>query len=57
LPLPALDGGQLLKITIEKLMGRTLKESYSGWLNALGFFFLIGLLIAVTINDILKLFN
>lgn len=57
LPLPALDGGQLVKVSIESLLRRKLKDSYSLWLNAVGFILLMGLLITVTIHDVFKLFQ
>lgn len=56
LPLPALDGGQLVKVSIESLLRRKLKDTYSLWLNAVGFILLMGLLITVTIHDVFKLF-
>ena len=57
LPLPALDGGQIVKVTIEALLRRKLKDTYSLWLNGIGFVLLMGLLITVTIHDVLKLFQ
>lgn len=57
LPLPALDGGQIVKVSLEALFRRKLKDSYSQWLNAIGFIFLMGLLVIVTAHDIFKLFK
>jgi regulator of sigma E protease len=57
LPLPALDGGQLVKITIEAVLRRKLRDSHSQWLNAIGFILLMALLITVTIHDVMKLFQ
>lgn len=56
LPLPALDGGQMVKVSIEKLLRRKLSNAHTALVNALGFFFLIGLLVVVSIHDIIKLF-
>ncbi|HEY4497123.1 MAG TPA: site-2 protease family protein [Candidatus Paceibacterota bacterium] len=55
LPVPALDGGRLLFIGIEKIIGRRLNYKYEGVANALGFVFLILLAVIVTISDISKL--
>jgi regulator of sigma E protease len=57
LPLPALDGGQIVKVTLEALFRRKLKRSYTEWLNVIGFLFLMGLLVIVTAHDVFKLFK
>jgi regulator of sigma E protease len=57
MPFPALDGGQMLKITLEKVLRRKLQHMYSAWLNGIGFILLIGLLLAVSVQDIMKLFH
>ncbi len=56
LPFPALDGGRLLFILIEAIKGSPIKPSVANTLNALGFLFLLGLMLVVTFNDILRLF-
>lgn len=56
LPFPALDGGRLLFILIEAIKGSPIKPSVANTLNALGFLFLLGLMLIVTFNDILRLF-
>jgi regulator of sigma E protease len=56
LPIPALDGGRLLVVGIESIIRRPLPAKAVGWVNAGGFLFLIGLMIVVTFNDIIKLF-
>lgn len=56
IPFPALDGGRLLIVGIEAILRKPIPASLSLWLNAGGFLFLIGLMLIVTYNDILKLF-
>lgn len=56
LPLPALDGGQMVKVTIEATLRRKVSPTISGWINAVSFMLLIGLLFVVSINDVIKLF-
>jgi len=56
LPFPALDGGRLLFILIEAIKGSPIKPQVANTLNALGFLFLIGLMLIITFNDILRLF-
>jgi regulator of sigma E protease len=55
LPFPALDGGRLVFVAIEKLTGRMIKPVIANTLNFVGFALLIVLMIAVTYNDILRL--
>jgi len=56
LPIPALDGGWLLFIVIGKLKGRPLDEKIVQKVSAVFFFLLIGLMIWITIKDIISLF-
>ncbi len=53
LPIPGLDGGHLLFYLIEGLSGRPLKPELQNIGIKIGFFIVIGLLIFVTINDLL----
>lgn len=55
LPIPALDGGRLLFIGIEKLKGSPLKEKTEYKIHAVGFALLIALVVLITIRDIMKL--
>jgi len=55
-PFPALDGGRLLFLLIEKIKGSRIKPSVAGWVNTAGFGILIFLMIVITYNDIVKLF-
>ncbi len=52
LPIPALDGGRLVMIGLEKLVGRKRVAKYEGYVNAIGMFLLITLLVVVTVKDI-----
>lgn len=56
LPFPALDGGRLAFVLYEWGTGRKINPKIEQRLNFIGFAFLIGVLILVTINDIIKLF-
>jgi len=56
IPFPALDGGRLLILVIEGVMGKTLPVKLVGYLNLAGFVLLIGLMLAVTYGDLLRLF-
>ena len=56
IPFPALDGGRLLFIGIEKLRGSPISKKVEGLVNAAGFAFLIGLMIWITIKDVSKFF-
>lgn len=56
LPIPALDGGKLLFLGIEKIKGKPINEKIERNINSFFFFLLIGLMIFVTVRDIVKLF-
>lgn len=55
LPLPALDGGRLLFVVIELLLGRPLNRKYEGYVHAVGMALLMALMVYVTWQDILRL--
>jgi len=57
LPFPALDGGRLLFLLIEKLRGRALKPEVEGLFNLVGFALLMLLVAAVTFRDVANLFR
>ena len=56
IPFPAFDGGRILFLIIEKLRGKPVKAETENLIHNIGFFILLGLIIFVTINDIIKLF-
>lgn len=53
LPIPALDGGRLAMIVLERVRGKALRANFERWVHVFGFAFLIMLMIAVTARDIL----
>ncbi len=55
LPVPVLDGGLLLIVTIEKIKGSPLNEKVMGLINFAGFLLIIGLMLFVVFNDIRNL--
>lgn len=52
LPFPALDGGRILILLGESITRKKLPTKVENFINNLGFIFLLGLIIAVTIKDI-----
>lgn len=55
LPIPALDGGKILLLGVEKVIGRKISEKLEYNLTLVGFAILIMLMVFTTINDILRL--
>ena len=59
LPIPALDGGRVLFLLItwvlEHILRRRIEPKYEGWINTAGFVALIGLMVFVMYNDIVKI--
>lgn len=56
LPFPALDGGRMLFLVIEKIKGSPLSAKFEQSANAAGFLFLLLLMLAITIRDVIRLF-
>jgi regulator of sigma E protease len=56
LPFPALDGGRLLFVIIEAIKGSPIKPAIANAFNVVGFALLILLMVAVTYNDIVRIF-
>jgi regulator of sigma E protease len=54
LPFPALDGGRLLFLLIEKLKGRPVKRELEAVIHNLGFILLMVLIVLVTYKDVVK---
>ncbi len=52
LPFPALDGGRVLFLVIEKIRGKRNNPTVEQWFNAGGFALLILLIVLITIKDI-----
>ena len=57
LPIPALDGGKLVLNFIEGIRKKPLDSEKEGYLTIAGAIFLFALMLLVTWNDIMKLFN
>jgi regulator of sigma E protease len=55
LPIPILDGGHLLFIAIEGLKGSPLSQKARMTAQQLGLLVLLGLIVFVTYNDVLRL--
>ncbi len=56
LPIPVLDGGHLIFLAYEGIRGKPADERVQVGLSLLGLAFLVGLMIYVTKNDIVRLF-
>ncbi|MBE7709601.1 MAG: RIP metalloprotease RseP [Cyanobacteria bacterium SIG32] len=55
LPIPALDGGHIMFLIIEKIKGRPLEEEVIDKIGTAGFLFLILLMVFVIFNDLFAL--
>jgi regulator of sigma E protease len=51
LPFPALDGGRLIFIAIEAIIGRRISPRYEGLAHAIGFVILLMLMIYINLQD------
>ncbi len=56
LPFPALDGGRIFFLLLEKIKGKPVKQETEAIIHNIGFLFLIALIILVTYKDIARLF-
>ena len=56
LPLPALDGGRIFFLLVEKIKGKPVKQEIEVMIHNIGFMLLIALVIFITYKDIVKLF-
>ena len=56
LPFPALDGGRLLFLLIEKIKGKPVSAKVERVVHSIGFVLLIILMLAITVRDIIKWF-
>lgn len=57
LPIPALDGGRIAFIAYEAVTGRKPNQKFENILHTVMFILLMGLMLFVTYNDILRLFG
>lgn len=56
MPFPALDGGRIAFLGIEKIIGKGKKNKIEGYVNTFGMIFLLGLMLLITVKDVIKLF-
>ncbi len=56
IPFPALDGGRILFLLVEKVKGGPISPKVANALNSIGFLILITLMVFITFRDIAKLF-
>ena len=57
IPIPALDGGKILMNIIEGIRRKPMKQEYENIVTLVGVGIMVLLMIAVTWNDILRLFR
>lgn len=55
LPLPALDGGRVVFLILEAIIGKPVSRKYEGLIHTVGFVLLILFMLFITINDVFKL--
>jgi regulator of sigma E protease len=56
LPFPALDGGRIFFLLIEKIKGKPINQRTEAIINNAGFMFLMALILLVTYKDIARMF-
>ena len=56
LPIPALDGSRLLFMLYEAIRGKPVNPKKEGYIHLVGFALLMGFMVMVTFQDILKIF-
>lgn len=57
IPFPALDGGRLMIMIVERIRGKALRQSVEGWIHQIGFFVLLLLILVITVRDISVYFD
>jgi regulator of sigma E protease len=57
LPIPALDGGRLVFLSLEAISGKPIAPEKEGFIHFIGFVLLMALMVFVMYNDILRLFG
>lgn len=55
LPIPVLDGGHMVFLVIEKVIGRPVPERLFGWAMGIGLFLILALFVFVIRNDVMRL--
>ena len=57
LPIPALDGGHVLILLIEMVIGRDINPKILGYIQVVGMVLLLGLFVLANVNDVIRLFQ
>ena len=57
LPIPALDGGRLLFLVVEFIIGRRVSQRLESFIHGMGYALILLLILMVTYSDIVKLFS
>lgn len=57
LPIPITDGGQIVFVILEKIMGKPLSKKTMMMIMNVGFYMIIALALFVTYNDVLRIFK
>ena len=57
LPLPALDGGRIIFVLYSLITGKPVSEKVEGTVHLIGFALLLLLMIYVTFNDVVRIFE
>lgn len=55
MPFPALDGGRLFFLGVEMIIGKKIKNRIEGYVHTVGMVFLLGLMVLITVRDVIKL--
>ena len=55
LPIPGLDGNQIVLIAIEMIIGRKISKKAEDVINVVGFFMLIALVLFALTSDIIRI--
>ena len=56
IPFPALDGGRIILLIVEKAKGSPVHKSVENWINVAGFYLLVALMLYITYKDVAKFF-
>jgi len=57
LPIPALDGSRIVFAIVEAIRKKPIEPEREGFIHWLGFLFLMGLIVLVTFNDLIKIYQ
>ena len=57
LPIPALDGGRIFFVIVEKIIGHKINPEKEGLVHFIGFALLMAFMLFITFSDVIKLFG